>query len=405
MPTGRRHLVLLGAGHAHLAVLQALRERHPADLAVTLVSPYPFQVYSGMVPGVIARRYPVEACQIPLEPLARAAHVRWLPGRAVAVDAAGRTVEVAAPGGARQSLAWDLLSLDTGGVVERTWLDAHLPGASTHALAVRPIEGFVRLWPQVVALAQARPISLAVIGAGAAGIELVTAAAQRLARDGVAGSRCTLITGGGEVAASYPPGVQARVRRGLERLGITVLREACVGIEAGGVRLGNGATLACDAPLLALGTQAPAWLADSGLALGAHGHVAVNACQQSTSHPAVFAAGDVADRTDQPHPRSGVYAVRAGPALAHNLLAAHDGRPLREHHPPRHTLNLLSCGAGHAIASHGRWSAAGAWAWWWKDRIDRGFVARHTLADPPNAGPSHSTGPSPSPSQLPGPKP
>jgi NADH dehydrogenase FAD-containing subunit len=111
--------------------------------------------------------------------------------------------------------------------------------------------------------------------------------------------------------------------------------------------------------------------------LSASGHVQVNPFQQSTSHANVFAAGDVAHRVDQAHPRSGVYAVRAGPPLAHNLLAAHEGLPLKPHLPPRHSLNLLSCGTGHAIASYGPLHLEGGWVWAWKDRIDQGFMARY----------------------------
>jgi len=147
--------------------------------------------------------------------------------------------------------------------------------------------------------------------------------------------------------------------------------------------LGNGARLACDVPLLAIGTHAPPWLQGSGLALSDSGHVLVNAFQQSTSHPQVFAAGDVATRADVPHARSGVYAVRAGPPLAHNLLAFHQRKPLKPHQPPTNTLNLLSCGTGHAIASYGPLSAQGAWAWRWKDRIDRGFIERYRIGPRP----------------------
>jgi NADH dehydrogenase FAD-containing subunit len=141
--------------------------------------------------------------------------------------------------------------------------------------------------------------------------------------------------------------------------------------------LASGARLACDAPLLAIGAQAPAWLAGSGLALDDAGFLAVNACQQSLSHPHVFAAGDVASRLDAPHPRSGVHAVRAGPALLANLRAALQAQPLVPYTPPARTLNLLACGARYAIASWGNWSFEGRWVWHWKDHIDRKFVARY----------------------------
>ena len=272
-------------------------------------------------------------------------------------------------------------------MIDRQRLEEQMPGAADNALIVRPIEVFATLWPQVVEQAQERALSVAVIGAGAAGLELLFAAEQCLRTRGAAGARFTLITGGVEPAASYPAGLQARVLRRLKRLNITVLRDTCVGLAPGVVKLGIGSELACDVPLLAIGAHAPAWLQGSGLALSESGHVLVNEFQQSTSHPEVFAAGDVCARTDRPHPRNGVYAVRAGPPLAANLLAAHEDQPLKPHHPPANTLNLLSCGAGHAIASYGPLHAEGGWAWRWKDRIDRAFMARYTLpAADPEAG-------------------
>ena len=49
-----KQLVLLGAGHAHVHVLQDLaREPLPAA-RVTLVAPFAELVYSGMLPGVVA---------------------------------------------------------------------------------------------------------------------------------------------------------------------------------------------------------------------------------------------------------------------------------------------------------------------------------------------------------------
>jgi NADH dehydrogenase FAD-containing subunit len=149
-----------------------------------------------------------------------------------------------------------------------------------------------------------------------------------------------------------------------------------VGLRAAEVLLASGARLACDVPLLATGAQAPAWLQSSGLALDAQGFVAVNACQRSTSHANVFAAGDVSSRVDRSLARSGVYAVRAGPVLGMNLAAAVEGAACKEHQPPSQTLNLISCGTRMAVASWGRFHAQGRWVWWLKDWIDRRFLAR-----------------------------
>ncbi|WP_291010987.1 FAD-dependent oxidoreductase [Hydrogenophaga sp.] len=385
-PTGIKKLLLLGAGHAHVHVLARLAQNRPADLDVTVVTPYPFQTYSGMTPGFVAGRYSAAECQIPLEPLLRAAGAKWVQARCTGIDAADQRVRLSPAGKSHNvndivppDLRYDLLSIDTGAVIDRERLEAEMPGAAARALIVRPIEAFAALWPQVLALADEKPVSVVVVGAGAAGLELLFAAEQCLRQAGHRAARFTLITGGGEAATNYSDGVQRRVRRQLKRRQITVLRETCVGVEAHEVLLGSGATLACDVPILAIGTHAPPWLQGTGLALSEAGHVLVNAFQQSTSHANVFAAGDVATRADGTHPKSGVYAVRAGPPLAHNLLAAHEGQALKAHHPPQHTLNLLSCGAGHAIASYGPLHVEGAWAWRWKDRIDRAFVAKYSL--------------------------
>lgn len=382
--TGIKKLILLGAGHAHVHVLAQLAQNRPADLDVTLVSPYPFQTYSGMTPGLVAGHYTAEDCQIPLEPLAKAAGAKWVQARCSGIDAAEQRVRLSPTARSTSQsdilppdLPYHQLSIDTGAVIDRERLDADMPGASAHALIVRPIEVFATLWPKVLELARNQPVSIAVVGAGAAGLELLFAAEQCLRTQGVAGASFTLITGGAEVASNYTPGVRRRVLRQLKRRGITVLREACVGVAKGRILLGSGAHLACDVPLLAIGTHAPAWLQGSGLALSEAGHVLVNAFQQSPSHANVFAAGDVSTREDRPHPKSGVYAVRAGPPLSHNLLAHHEDLALKPHHPPANTLNLLSCGTGHAIVSYGPLHAEGAWAWRWKDKIDRAFVAKY----------------------------
>ena len=135
--------------------------------------------------------------------------------------------------------------------------------------------------------------------------------------------------------------------------------------------------VACNVPIVAFGSDPPDWLATSGLALDESGLVRVGPTLQSVSHPEVFAAGDITVRDDMAHPRSGVFAVRAGPALAANLRAFAAGATLAPHLPKPNSLNLLDLGDGRALASWGDWSASGWLMGWWKRRIDRAFVARY----------------------------
>ena len=366
-----KKLVLLGAGHAHVHVLSTLAAKPLPGVQVTLVAPFPRQLYSGMVPGFVAGHYTLDECVIQLEPLLKGTDITWLPRSVTALDANARTVTL----DDGSTVDFDWLSVNTGPVQDRQKTDALMPGAREHGLFVRPIESFGALWPQVLEMAQSKPLRLAVIGGGAAGIELCMAVRQRLPKASV-----TLINGSGDLAASYPEGVRQRVGQALKARGIVVLLERASRIQAGEVTLESGATLACDVPLIATGAQAPAWLATSGLTLDEQGFMAVDAFQRSPSHDHIFAAGDVSTRIDQPLPRSGVYAVRAGPALLTNLTAVLAGVPPVAHLPPKNTLNLLSCGDHYAIATWGDYSAQGRWVWWLKDWIDRGFIKRYSRA-------------------------
>lgn len=371
-PTGPGYhphtLVLLGAGHAHVHVLQSLAAQPLVGVQVVLVAPHPRQMYSGMVPGLVAGRYALEDCTIALEPLVKRAGVRWLQCSAKAIDANTQTLEL----DENTELHYDWLSINTGPVQNRDALERSMPGVRTHGLFVRPIEGFAGLWPQVLAMGRAQALRMAVVGGGAAGIELVLALRQQLPQ-----AALTLVCGDAPPGAHYGERMRQRIATALKRQRVTVLQDFATGFSVGAVQLGCGATLACDVPIIATGAQAPAWLQGSTLALDAQGFVAVDACQRSTSHAHVFAVGDVSTRTDRVLARSGVYAVRAGPALVRNLRAAATGIALVAHQPPANTLNLLSCGDGTALGTWGNWSFQGRWVWWLKDWIDRRFVARY----------------------------
>ncbi|MFM7848584.1 MAG: FAD-dependent oxidoreductase [Rubrivivax sp.] len=369
-----KRVVLLGGGHAHLHVLQALAREPLAGARAVLITPHAHLTYSGMVPGAVAGHYTPDQARIPLLPLCEAARVSLVCAQATALDAQERVVTLSDG----RVAEYDVLSLDVGGTQDRS----ALPGACKHALFARPVEPFVEQMDRLHARAARRALDVVVVGAGAAGFELALALAWSLARVGDGGTRVALVTGGTEPLAGYPPAVVARGLRALARHRVTLFREPCTHIKARALVLASGARVACDVPVMATGVSAPDWLCDSGLALDARGFVRTAATLQSVSHPEVLAAGDVAVRDDISHPRSGVHAVRAGPPLALNLRGLVGASALRPYTPQRRTLNLLSCGERRAIMAWGDWAAEGRWVWWWKDWIDRGFVRRFLQLNP-----------------------
>ena len=67
----RKHLVLLGAGRAHLQVLKSLARQGTGDMNVTLVAPHPYYIESAMLPGYVAGDYVLEDLRIALDGLVK----------------------------------------------------------------------------------------------------------------------------------------------------------------------------------------------------------------------------------------------------------------------------------------------------------------------------------------------
>jgi len=337
-------LLLLGGGHAHALVLLKFRNFISASLKLSLVTPGPVHVYSGMVPGVVAGHYAAADAQIGLAQLAREAGAEPIQGRVVRLDA-GAKQAVLENGDA---IPYDYASLNLGSVPD---------GLAASAIAVKPFEGFFTRWRELLETGPQAP-RIAVMGAGAGGVEVAMAMKFALDRRGTGGS-VELFS----ERFAFLPGVAARVRRALHARSIPL-------------HLNTTNTSGFDAMFWVTGASALPMLRESGLKTDARGFVLVDPSLRSISHPDVFAAGDTASLDGAALPKSGVYAVRQAPVLAENLKRVVRGMPMIDYVPQKTSLSLISCGSKYAIASRGSWSAEGAWAWWWKDWVDRRWIAR-----------------------------
>ncbi|HQU12280.1 MAG TPA: pyridine nucleotide-disulfide oxidoreductase, partial [Acidiphilium sp.] len=109
MPAAR-HLLLVGAGHASIAVLRDLAQAPHPGLRVTVLTPSESLSYSGMLPGIVAGGTDPAAGRIDIARLAAAAGATLCLDRATGLDPDARRVLRA--GGA--PLGYDLLALDIG---------------------------------------------------------------------------------------------------------------------------------------------------------------------------------------------------------------------------------------------------------------------------------------------------
>jgi pyridine nucleotide-disulfide oxidoreductase family protein len=356
-----RRLLLVGPGHAHLFVLEALARAPLPGVETVLVSLGARQLYSGMVPGWIAGDYALEQLCLELAGLARAAGARLEPSGAQALDAARREVRL----GDGRVLGYDVASFDIGSLPA----GEELPGVKEHALVLKPLERALAVLPESLR----QPGPLLVVGGGAAGVELALCLQARTGRP------ITLLEGGTEVPRGASPAARRLVhgllaRRRVElRAGVSL-----ASLSPGAARLESGESLPFTTCVWATGARPPSLFAHSGAALDTRGYLAVEDTLRSPSHPELFAAGDCAGFiSGQRVPKAGVYAVRQGPVLSANLRAVLSGQgALRAYRAQPGFLSLLNAGEGTAVAAWKGLAFHGRAMWRLKDAIDRRFMAR-----------------------------
>ena len=345
--SGRPHLLLAGGGHSHALVLRqwALRPHSkPASGSITLVNRYPTTLYSGLVPAVVAGLATPASARIDLKRLCQQAGVRFLQAEITGLDKEHRQLLLQRG----ERLGFDLLSLDVG---------AMTPAPADGAMAVKPLEPLLA-W--INALPAGAPLRLR--GGGASAVELALALTHR-------GHPCRLLLRGPTLTLGSPAA---------NRAGERLLAAAGVGLERHGSHQGP-ADLACT------GSQAPPWLAASGLPVEpGSGRVQTEATLAVVGQRGLFAVGDCGLVGSHPRPAAGVWAVRAAPVLATNLGRSLAESPLALHcwTPRRHALQLLGdSGAGRpalaprALALWGPWVVGPTpWLGWLKQRIDRRFM-------------------------------
>nr|WP_234437005.1 FAD-dependent oxidoreductase [Streptomyces sp. NBRC 110468] len=271
-PAGRR-VVVVGAGMAGVQTAVALREQG-FDGTVTLIGAEPHQPYDR-------------------PPLSKAVLLGNAEGSAFDVDFEGLGIELVLGrevDGLRPAdheldteagpVPYDVLVLATGAEPIR------LPGAEgvpgVHLL--RTLDDAERLRPVL-----ARQHDVVVVGAGWIGAEFATAARE-------AGCVVTVVEAADRpLAGALPAEVAVPMAAWYADSGVDLRTHARVErVEPGAVVLDDGSRLPAGAVVVGIGARpATAWLAGSGVALGAHREVVADA-HLRTSVPDVHAVGDCA---------------------------------------------------------------------------------------------------------------
>ncbi len=336
-----------------------MRSARPKNCEITLLSETAQAGYSGMMPGVIAGHYRREEAEVNVPQLCQRAGVRFIETQVLAIEASARCVHTHAG-----KFDYGFLSINAG---SHPWMPPVMGGLH---LSVKPFAHFLS---QLPTLSHCKHI--VIVGGGAASVEVLLALAHRLG----AATRFTLVSSRDALLPGYPSAVVASAQKALNTCGadlrLNVLATACT---ADGVRLNDGAQVACDASVWATFAQPQDFIARSDFAHAPDGFIAVDQMQRSTSHATIFAVGDCASRVGMPTlVKAGVVPVRQGPWLHAQLCAALNGQKTKPFVNKKTALALLALGGKTAVGYKGGVTFSGDWVWTWKDWIDRRFMRKY----------------------------
>lgn len=380
-----KELVFIGGGHSHAIALKLWGMNPLLGVRLTLISDTSHTPYSGMLPGHVAGFYSFAETHIDLRQLAQFARAQFHLDSAVGLDLANKKVICAN----HSPVAFDYLSLDIGS----TPTTADVPGAIEYAIPAKPVPQFLQAWNQLLEIVTnhpEKPLVIAIVGGGAGGVELSLNMQSRWhellaeVQQPLSNLSLHLFQRSSQLLPSHNAWVGRRLQNILQERGVKLhlgedVRQIIPDSKLEStyqIICQSGLTVRCDRIIWVTQASAPSWLKASGLATDSRGFILVTNTLQSVSHPAIFAAGDIATIEQYPCPKAGVFAVRQGKPLFENLQRILQEKSLKYYWPQKQYLSLIGTGDGSAIAS---WSCLG-WEsplmWLWKDYIDRQFMSR-----------------------------
>ena len=360
-----KHLVIVGAGHAHLTVLKNLAEFKNSGHDVTVVSASSLHYYSGMGPGMLSGIYRAEEIRFDVKKLSEDRGAAFVEDKVVRVKPDERKIDLQSG----NEILYDVISLNTGSFVPV----AESMLTDETVFTVKPIENLLKANRKVVEILKTRELKATVVGGGPTGVE-VAGNLDRLVRNESGRCRITLVAGT-RLLAQFKGSVRRRALDSLRGRNVQVMEGVRLdSIKDGSVALSDGAVVDSDIIFMAIGVKPSALFENSGLPTGRDGGMLVNQYLQSVSHAEIFGGGDCISFEPQPLAKVGVYAVRQNPILLHNLKSALNGHKLQPFVPQKSILLALNLGDGTAIVD---WHAivwGGKLGFALKNYIDRKFM-------------------------------
>jgi|WetSurSiteA1Bulk_404760.scaffolds.fasta_scaffold02175_4 NADH dehydrogenase FAD-containing subunit len=367
----KKHLVLAGAGHAHLTVLLKLRDVTAKGHTATVISPSAYFYYSGMGPGMLSGFYKPQEIRFHIKKMVEDRGASFIEDSVISIDPAKRILLLRSG----IQMQYDVVSFNIGSGIRQD--NVAVSGESV--FPVKPIINLLQARKRILESFKDRTAGILVVGGGPAGLE-ISANVWKLMQDNNISGKITFVCGE-RMLKGFPERARTIALKSLKERGITVIEKASLrSLEKGIASLSNGATLAFDIAFLATGVKPPAVFRDSGLETGNDDGLLVNDSLQSVSHPEIFGGGDCISLKDHPLPKVGVHAVKENTILYNNLLTMIEGGELLTYTPQKNYLLIFNLGNGRGLLWRNPFVIDGRPVFWLKNYIDRKFMRKFQVS-------------------------
>ncbi len=360
-----KNIVLAGAGYVNLEILKSLQSRDLAQNRYTLISPDTIEWYSGLIPSFLRGDSLATQLQLPVADFARAKGAIFLPLRIQSINGNSKSLQLSDG----TALPYDLLFLNIGG--SSTEIPSEFPEKTVY---LKPLSRFFRHWAEIEQFCARtnRPPAFALIGGGAASIEIAAALKIKLARQDWPQATVQIFTEGDRLTPRLPLLASAVLHRELQKLGVQVhFGRKIDKIDKQFLTPNSGARAIFDYVLV----STPVTPSALHLPFVNNSSDTPEVDDFLELAPSVFAAGDFASLKSEPQlPKSGAIAVHQGRYLAKALKCRLANKPVKKFSPPTHQLNILSLNSSLAMAAWGQFFWTSVLSQRWKDFIDEDFV-------------------------------
>ncbi|MGD9007404.1 MAG: FAD-dependent oxidoreductase [Desulfobacteraceae bacterium] len=361
-----KRLILIGGGHAHMVTMVNLKKFIERGHQVTLIGPSEHHYYSGMGPGLLSQIYSAQETRFAIRKMVEKHGGTFIRNTVTRIDPHKRLVIAQDD----ERYSYDLLSCNTGSYVQ----SPEAVRDNGTLFCAKPIERLRQARQTLIEMVVGKRVRVAVIGGGAAAVEIAGNVWRLLTRHARHGFELRLFASG-SLLSRFPAKVKAAGLKSLVRRGVEVLQNCpAKAISMDAVETDSGRTYPADVIFIATGVKPSPIFKASGLPVGPDGGLAVNQYLQCTAYPNIFGGGDCIYYQDSPLEKVGVYAVRQNPILFNNLLAALEGDTLKPFSPGGSYLLIFNMGDGTGILYKNGILLRGRLAFLIKDYIDRRFI-------------------------------